>query len=286
MFGFRSDGKKLKKIDPIIRLTSYIMTTRNDAQVEMVKDVNCENIDAFIKEQFEKGNKFTYMHCVIAGLVRMIALRPKLNRFIMSGRVYARPKIYMSFAIKKTLEDEGAETTIKLAFTGHESIYDVKEMMDKAIAEASVQKEETKTDKLAAKLLKLPHVVLSPAVGFLKLMDKLGILPKAVIEASPFHTSCFVTNMKSLGMDYVYHHLYNFGTTGIFVGMGKEKLEPIVNMDDQVVPGKVMKLGLTVDERICDGFYYARSVKLGVKNISNPQLLEQRLETVLLDPEL
>ena len=173
MFGYRSDGKKLKKVDPIIRLTSYIMPKRNDAQVELVKDINCEGMDAFINRKSAEDVRFTYMHVVVAGIVRMLAQRPRLNRFVMSGRVYARKKIYVAFVVKKNLHDDAEETTIKLAFTGHESIYDVKEMMDNEIAKANVVKEETKVDKLANSLLKLPHIILSPAIGFIKLLDKM-----------------------------------------------------------------------------------------------------------------
>ena len=286
MFGYRSDGKKLKNVDPIIRLTSYIMPHRNDAQVELVKDIKCEGMDNFIKEKIEQGIKYNYMHIVIASVIRMMAERPRLNRFVMKGRVYARKKIYISFAVKKHLDDDADETTIKLGFSGHESIFDIKQMIDEEIAKANVVKEETKTDALAKKLLRLPHFILSPAVGTLKMMDRNGILPKSVLEASPFHTSCFVTNMKSIGTEHLFHHIYNFGTTTIFVGMGKEKMEAVVNMDGQIVPEKIMKLGLVIDERICDGFYYAKSLKLGVKYMQNPSLLEERLETVPLDPDL
>lgn len=286
MFGFRSDGKKLKKVDPIIRLTSYIMPHRDDAQVFTQKGVRCENIDTFIREKFDEGIKISYMHVVIAGVVRMLAERPRLNRFIMSGRVYARNKIYISFAVKKTLSDNGEETTIKIGFTGHESIYDIKNMIDQEIAKSNVQKEETKTDKIANSLLKLPHFVLSPAVGFLKFLDKIGNLPKGILEASPFHTSCFVTNMKSIGMNTVLHHIYNFGTTGIFISMGKEKNEAVVNENGELAVDKLMELGIVIDERLCDGFYFGKSLKLGINYMNNPKLLEQRLETVQLDPDL
>lgn len=286
MFGFRSDGIKLKNIDPTVRLTSYIMKTRNDAQVEMEKSVNCSGIDNFIKQEFERGNKFSYMHVVIAAIVRMYALRPKTNRFIMAGRVYSRRNIHISFTIKKRLDDEAPDTTIKLVFTGHESIYDVKEAMDNAIKKSSVITQDTKTDKLAKKLLNLPHFILSPFVGFIKLLDRFGIMPKAIIDASPFHTSCYLTNLKSLGTEHVFHHIYNFGTTGIFVAMGKEKNEAVVNRDGQLAAAKIMRLGVVIDERVCDGFYYARSLKTFVKHAENPNSLTERLSEVVVDSDL
>lgn len=286
MFGFRNDGKKLKKIDPIIRLTSYIMPQRNDAQVFTERNLVCDNVDKFIRENFEKGIKISYMHVIIASVIRMLAERPRLNRFIMNGNVYARNKIYISFAVKKTLSDDGEETTLKLEFTGHESIYDIKKMIDEEIAKSNVQKEPTKTDKVANNLLKLPHFILSPAMGFIKWLDKIGALSKGLLQASPFHTSCFVTSLKSIGMSTVLHHLYNFGTTGIFISMGKEKMEAVINKHDEVVPAKILKLGISIDERLCDGFYASKSLKLVINYMQNPELLTTRLETVQLDPDL
>lgn len=285
MFGFRSDGKKLKRIDPILRFTSYIMKKRYDAQVEMVKDLRCEEIDKYIKRKLEEGIKFTYMHIMIAGLVRMYALRPKLNRFVMSGRIYGRKKIYIAFAVKKRLTDDADETTIKIAFTGKETLLEIKDMIDEQIAKNAQITAENNTDKLVKKLLKLPHFILNPAIGFLKYLDKIGALPKSILEVSPFHTSCFVTNMKSIGTNYVYHHLYEFGTTGLFVAIGKERFEPCIDLFGNVEVGKVAKLGLVIDERICDGLYYAKSIRVGSQYIQNPSLLEEPLTELPADPE-
>ena len=285
MFGFRSDGKKLKKIDPIIRFTSYIMKKRYDAQVEMVKEVRCEEIDAFIKENLNKGIKYTYMHIVIASLVRMYALRPKLNRFVMNGRVYHRNQIFVSFAVKKHLDDNSDETTIKLSFTGKETLYQIKEKIDTAIAKNMGKSSSNSTDRFASLLTKIPHFILNPVISFLMWLDKVGAMPKFIINLSPFHTSCFLTNMKSIGTGYVYHHLYDFGTTGLFVGMGKEKYEPCVDLFGKLEVGKVMKLGLVIDERICDGLYYAKSIRVAHKYLQNPKLLETPLETLPVDPE-
>lgn len=284
MFGFRSDGKKLKKVDPIIRFTTYIMPKRYDAQVEMVKEIRCEEMDKYIREKNEQGIKLSYMHIVIAGLVRMYALRPKLNRFVMSGRVYRRNKIYISFTIKQKLIDDADEATIKIAFTGHESLMQIKDMIDTEIAKNVKSLDKNSTVKTANGFLKLPHFILKPTLGFVKWLDKCGMMPKKIIEASPFHTSCFLTNMKSIGTNFVYHHIYDFGTTGLFVSMGKEKYEPCIDAFGKYEIGKVMKLGLVIDERLCDGLYYAKAIKIGTKHIQNPRLLEEGLKEVYTDP--
>lgn len=281
----RRDGIKLKHCDPILRMTSYIMPYRYDAQVFNKAVLKCENIDKFIREESEKGNKFKYMHIVIAGLVRMYALRPKMNRFIINRKIYARKGISICFALKKTLKENAPETTLKLEFTGKESIYEVKEIVDKAIAENCKIEDSNDTDKLANNLLKLPNWFLKFVMKFVRFLDNHGMLPKGLLKASPFHTTCFLTNMKSLGTDYVYHHLYDFGTTGQFISMGKEHLESVIE-NDEITKRKIMKLGMVVDERICDGLYYAHGIKYGTKFIQNPELLKESLDEIVVDDEI
>ena len=281
----RKDGIKLKHCDPILRMTSYIMPYRYDAQVFCKARIKCEKIDEFIREQSAKGVKFNYMHIVIAGLVRMYANRPKMNRFIMNRKIYARKGISVCFAVKKTLREDAPETTLKLNFTGKESIYEIKEIIDNAIKENAKVEDTNETDKLVGKLLKLPNWLLKFAVKFLRFMDNHGMVPKKLLEASPFHTTLFLTNMKSLGSSYVYHHLYDFGTTSQFISMGKEKEETVVS-GGEITKGKIMDLGMVVDERICDGLYYAHGIKYGTKYIENPTLLLESLDSIVEDNEI
>ena len=289
MFGRRSDGKKLKNIDPIIRLTSFIMPQRYDAMVNSRNRIDCTKIDEFIKRKAEEGIKISYMDIVIAGLVRMYALRPKLNRFIMNGNIYSRNKIQIAFTVKKRLLDTSDETTVKLDFDGTENLYQVKEKIDAEVAKNKGDDASNGTDKTAKILLKLPTWLLKFVMGIIKCLDRHGNLPKSLINVSPFHTSCFLTNMRSINASYVYHHIYDFGTTGLFISMGKDSLEPIVNpITEQIEIKKVMDMGLVIDERICDGLYNSYAIKIGSKYIENPELLEEGLKPgeVKKDPDL
>lgn len=280
----RKDGVKLKHCDPILRMTSYIMPYRYDAQVFSKANIKCENIDEFIRQEKERGNNFTYMHVVIAGLVRMYANRPKMNRFIKNRKIYARNGITICFAAKKTLKEDAPETTLKIEFTGKESIYEIKDKIDKVMLENLKVEDSNETDKLAGRLLSLPNWLLKFAMCVLRFMDNHGMLPKKLINASPFHTTLFLTNMKSLSTDYVYHHIYDFGTTGQFISMGKEHYETVVE-DGEIVKRKIMKLGMAIDERLCDGFYYSKGIKFGTKFIENPNLLKEPLKEIVEDNE-
>lgn len=282
MFGKRSDGKKIKTIDPFFRLIPHIMFKRYDASNSLNMKVNCETLDAYIAKKREEDVSINYMHIIIASIVRIFALRPQLNRFVMNGRLYKRDKIYVSFSVKKRLKEEAEETTIKLEFTGKENIFEVKKMVDESIRQVVSAKEDNSTDKTARLFAHLPNFLLKYSVKFCKFLDRHGMLPKALIKASPFHTSCFLTNLKSIHMNYIYHHLYDFGTTGMFVSMGKEAMEPIVK-DGQVVPAKIMNLGIVADERCCDGFYHANSLRLFKRIIENPSILEKNLDAPVPD---
>lgn len=275
MFGFRSDGVRVK-VDPETMLVPIIMKTRNDAMNFNVLDLRCEPLDAWIREKREKeGITFSYMDIILAGAVRMYALRPHLNRFAIGGRIYQRNGLYVSFTAKKGLNDDSPDATMKIRFTGRENVYQVKQLLEESIRKAT--KETNSTEKTAKFLNVIPNFFVKFAVNTLRVMDYFGILPKGLIKASPFHTSFYFTNLKSLHGDYIHHHLYNFGTTGMFYSIGKERMEPVVE-DDKVVPGKVLKMGMTTEERYCDGFYFVKSMRMFKKLMQDPSMLEEELD--------
>lgn len=283
MFGKRSDGKRIKTIDPFFKLIPHIMFERHDASNSMNLKVDCAALDAYIAKKREENISINYMHIIIASIVRIFALKPHLNRFVMNGRLFKRNKIYVSFSVKKKLKEEAEESTIKLEFEGTENIFEIKEKVDEGIRETCAIQKDNSTDKTAKIFSILPNFFLKYSIKFCKFLDRHGMLPKAIIKASPFHTSCFLTNLKSIHMNYIYHHLYDFGTTGMFVSMGKEAMEPVVNQNGEVVPAKIMNLGIVADERLCDGFYHANSLRLFKRIIENPTVLEKRLEKINQD---
>jgi len=280
MFGRRSDGKLIKTIDPLTKLMPHIMKERNDAHVLAPLEVECSGMDEWIFKERRLGRRFTYMDLIVAGLVRTLAIRPKLNRFVVNSRFYKRNRIQISLMIKKQLKDTAEEGAIKLTFDGTETIYDIHEKMQKEIDQNAHLSSENDTDKLAKLLTIVPHFMIRGLVNFLMWLDRIGHLPKSVIDASPFHTSLFLTNMKSIKMGYVYHHIYNFGTCSVFLSMGKERYVPVVVDADEEKIGirKIITIGGAVDERITDGLYNSNSIRESVKMLLNPAVLETPLE--------
>jgi hypothetical protein len=285
MFGLRSDGKKVKNIDPFMRIVPHIMFHRNDAMVMQLQEIDCSAMDKYILDKRKTENlRLTYMDIVMASFVRVVSLRPKLNRFIMNGKIYKRNKIQISLAVKKRLTDQAEETTIKVTFDGSESIREVTERVNEIIKENKGNDAFNNTDRIAKILTRVPNFFIKVMVRFLMWLDKHGMLSKSILEASPFHTSIFLVNLKSIKMETVYHHIYNFGTTGLFVSMGKEKFEPVVDqLTKEITVKKIMKMGVVVDERITDGLYNSLSLREFKKIMENPYILDERNENVLKD---
>ena len=277
MFGHRPDGRKVKNASLLFRVVPHIMPTRNDSQVYFTQDIPIKGMDEFINKKAEEDIKVTYMQIVYAAIVKTIALKPELNRFIVNRIPYERDGIWISLAVKKSLSEDGEETLFKLRFDGTESFMEIKEKLEKTINENKAEDSENDMAKFVRKLEKTPNIILKTVISTLKFMDRYGIMPKSIVALSPFHTSAFLTNVGSLGLDAIYHHIYNFGTTSMFFAMGKKKKD-YVPEDDEIVEEKCISFAFVGDERICDGYYFASSFKQLVKFIKKPELMEEKEE--------
>lgn len=285
MLGDRVDGRRIRKVDPMQLITGFLMKKRYDSMNMYEDTINCETWDRYIREKTEQGINIGYMHIFIAGVVRMLALKPRLNRFVMNGKLYARPKIWVSFTIHPELTIDSPDTTIKLEFEGTETILEIAETINEAIRKETVLRTgENDTDKLARVLTSLPACVLNVIAAVVMWMDRHNILPKSIIEFSPFHTSFYITNLKSLGVNPVFHHTCEFGTNGLFFAMGKEKQVPTAEKGNVTVH-KLMPFTLVCDERFCDGLYFALALREFRKIMKDPKSLEVPLEKKVEDTE-
>lgn len=277
MFGHRSDGKKVKGMGIIDKAEPFFMPQRIDAVNYTTVKIKCDTIDEFIARERKNGISYSYMHIIMAAIVRILYIRKKLNRFIMRGSIYQRNTISISMDIKKKLEDDGEQVTLKMFFTGRESIEEVKKIVDDEIAKNLKEDEVHTTTKTAGKLIHLPDFMFRWFMAFVRFLDRHGMLPKGLIKASPFHTSCFLTNLKSIKLNYIFHHLYNFGTTTIFISMGKEQVEPYVENNKELKIAKILTFGVSLDERVADGLYMGKSLRLFSDMIKNPDNLKTSL---------
>ncbi len=276
MFGKRADGVRVKKVDPFMKIIPYIMKTRVDSQVFFEDSVDINNVSNYIKKvKEEKEINLSYMTVITCALGRILLERPQINRFIRNCRLYQRNGVEICFAIKKQLTDEGEETTIKLPIYETDTIFDVHKRMSELIEKNKQAEVKNFVNKIANLLMSFPNWIIKLFIGLITWFDDNEIMPKSLIKVSPFHASAFVTNVGSLGIHSIYHHIYEFGTISIFLAMGR-KYEKVTSDG----PKKYITLKAVTDERICDGKYYAGSFNLLMKYINKPELMELSYEKI------
>lgn len=282
MFSKRYDGVKVKDLPIIEKAGPYFMPQRIDAINYYTQSVPCAPLDKWIQETKEKtGEHYGYTDILLAAIIRMLYERPKTNRFVNNCIIYQRKWVSISIVAKKKLTDDGDEDTLKFYFTGRESLPEIKKRFRDEVEKFTTPEATHKTAKTANTLNHLPNWAFKTFMWLARVMDKHNCLPKGLIDASPFHTSLFLTDLRSIKLDKIYHHIYNFGNTSIFCALGKPKYVPVADVTGEVKVEKRFDLGLSLDERICDGLYYSYSIKLLLKYLENPELLMERLP----DPE-
>ncbi len=283
MFGKRFDGWALRSKDSFMNMIPLIMTKRNDSEVFLNLDVECKCFENYIKQKKKEGIKISHLSIILAAYIRIVSQRPDINRFAMGTKVYVRKHLTVSFAIVKQLTaDRVIETTVKLYFSPTDTIFDVAEKVENIILKGKKVQSETPTDKVASIIFKIPF--LAPTlVGLIKAIDRVGLLPMFIINASPFHTSMFITNMASIRMPTVYHHIYNFGTTSVFASLGKREERVVINKNGELKNTSIIPMAFVIDERITSGAVYAKALHLWEKYLKNPELLEIPPENVFHD---
>ena len=249
----RPDGTRVKDLPPLVAAIPYIMPKRYDAWNTITENIDEEVIKEFIRNQRRQGVRLNHMSVIISAYYKATLENPKLNYFIMNRKIYKRNHFCVSFVIMKKLADGSpSETTLKIYLEPEDTVFTVNEKIRKVI-EANQQTEQSNsTDHFARFMFSVPGLPRF-VIGLAYFLDRHGLLPRKVIELSPFHTSLFITNLASIKTSFIHHHCYEFGTTSVFVCMGK----PVPNYMSGDLSKKMMPLGIVMDERICTGYEYA-----------------------------
>ncbi|MDD3334860.1 MAG: hypothetical protein PHI98_05000 [Eubacteriales bacterium] len=274
MFGHRPEGRRIKDVDPIVQVTPHLMPMRCDAQVFLAHDVEYEPMMRYIAQKSREGVKITFMEILIASFVRGVSQVPEINRFIMNKKFYNRKELTCSFTMLLDTPDGSLEeTAVKIMFDPSDTIYDVSARVKDTIAQNRKPEDPGFALKLARVAVKIPGLLLVLA-GLIRFLDRYGLLPKSLIDALPFHTSMFVTNMASIGMTRVYHHIYNFGNTSLFFSIGNPERSYGVNAGGDIIRKCILPIGITADERVCGGAVYAKLFAVMKHCLRHPEELE------------
>lgn len=281
--GDRYDGWRVRKVDPVFAVIPYFLRSRLDSQVFFEERISIDNIEAFIKEHKEDIPGLSIMHVIIASMIRVVSQRPNLNRFIMWNKIFARNYLSFSIVIKRSLTDDGEETLIKPNFMPTDTLYDVVRKIQEEYDESLPEGSQNLSDRVLKLFGFFPDFLMRSAVFTLTWLDKIGLLPRAIEQISPWHSSVFLTNIGSIGAESVYHHLYEFGNCSIFMAMGKKSQRHTVLRSGEMTQYKSIMLRFVVDERICDGFYYASSLRTLNRILQDPEQLLMPPEQVIVD---
>ncbi len=281
--GDRYDGWRVRKVDALFSVVPFILPKRTDSEVFFAVKIPIESIENFVREHKKEMPGLSIMDVVIASLVRLISQRPYLNRFIVWNKIFARNHVSFSIAIKRSMTIDGEETVIKPYYLPTDSLQDVVRKTNLELQNNQQVGQENSSDAISKFMGYLPDFLLRSVIFSIKQLDRIGLMPKLFFEASPFHTSVFLTNLGSIGIESIYHHLYEFGTCSAFASMGKKSSKKVVNNDGTIKAIKTIELKFVLDERICDGFYYASAIRLLEKIIANPSALLLPPEAVIID---
>lgn len=284
-FGDRPDGYRLRSLQPMSKVSPYIMPNRSGASVYFHESIEITEAENYIRKKRNQGLKnFGFMHLLLAAYVRVISQRPQANRFLSGQRVYSHgDDIVVNLTIKREMTLEAEETIVKMHFTPTDTADDIYYKLQKLIEENKEVNPDSNFDNTAKIFNYIPGLVLKFAIWFLKLLDYFGLLPKKLIEVSPFHGSMFITSMGSLGVPPVFHHLYDFGNIPVFLSFGAKYKKTELKPDGTPVQKKYIDYNIVCDERICDGFYLASSFKLFKTYFRNPHILDEKPATVAHD---
>ena len=285
-WGDRSDGRRVRTLHPMAQITSYFQWERNICSNFFEESFEITNVERYIRQKRREGmTDFGITHVLLAAYVRGVARYPQLNRFVSGQKVYSRGEdIQYCMVIKKEMRVDSPDTSIKVHLNPKDTTRDVYEKLNAAVEKVKATKElDSNLDGLIMALNLIPGVFLKFTVWLLKFLDYFGLLPRFLLELSPFHGSLFFTSMGSLGIPPIYHHLYDFGNLPVFGAFGMKRKANEVLEDGTVVQRKYIDVKFVLDERIVDGYYYATFFKYFRTLMRHPELLDQPPETVATD---
>jgi hypothetical protein len=283
IFKDRYDGWRVNKVDAVFRIIPYFLRTRIDAQNLFEERIPIDHLEQFVKKYKDEIPGLSIMHIIIAALVRLVSQRPSLNRFVVWNKIFARKHLNFSIVVKRSLTDEGEETLIKPEFDLEDTLVDIAQKIRVELENNQQTGQQNGSDKTSKILGILPDFLLRTVVWLFFWLDKIGLLPKTIYRVSPWHCSIFLTNIGSIGVESIYHHLYEFGTCSMFVAMGKKSRENIIEKDGDILEQKSVALKFVLDERVCDGFYYASSMRQLNKILLDPSVLLTPPENIVHD---
>lgn len=283
-FGDRKEGRLLRSLPAFAKFVPFIMPTRNDACNQYEESFEVSDVDRRLRKLRVDGYKgIGILHFIIAAYIRGVSMLPGMNRFVVGRRIYARDNIEVVMTVKRSLSIDATETTIKVVFEPTDTIFDVYRKMSEKIDEIKTVEGNNNTEDVAEAMCKAPRFLLRFALTILRIMDYFGWLPQSLLDASPFHGSMIITDLGSLRIGPIYHHIYNFGTLPVFISFGAKRHAYELDRHGNMVDRKYVDCKFVMDERTVDGHYYAQFLQAFRYICQHPEIVETPPSKVVED---
>lgn len=274
-FGDRKEGRLLRSLPAFAKFVPFIMPTRNDACNQYEESFEVSDVDRRLRKLRVDGYKgIGILHFIIAAYIRGVSMLPGMNRFVVGRRIYARDNIEVVMTVKRSLAIDATETTIKVVFEPTDTIFDVYRKMNEKIDEIKTVEGNNNTEDVAEAMCKAPRFLLRFALTILRIMDYFGWLPQSLLDASPFHGSMIITDLGSLRIGPIYHHIYNFGTLPVFISFSAKRHAYELDRHGNMVDRKYVDCKFVMDERTVDGHYYAQFLQAFRYICQHPEIVE------------
>lgn len=279
-WGDRKDARLVRDIDGMHFIMPLIFPNRSDNEAFISERIDLTNANAYLEKLNEDNPEFKYtlFHLIVTAIIRTVTLRPYMNRFIANGNLYHRNHVSVAFVVKKQFKDESREGLAVVKGKPETNIFTVYESIRRQVTDCRDGKVDESSNFMDI-FVKMPRWLSKSIIKIVTILDKRGKVPSSLIATDPYYATVVLTNLGSIKLKGGYHHLANWGTNSVFVTIGEKKIRPVFAEDSTYKMADTVDLGLTVDERIADGYYYSKTVRLLKKLLENPELLEQSIET-------
>ena len=275
-FGDRKDARRVREITGMQQIMIDIKPHRSVSDVYINNEMDLTKLCEYVDKKKKEGSEITYFHAFVTAIGKVIYNRPKLNWFVANRHMYEHNDVVVSFVAKIAFSDSSEEMMILQKIDEDDNINTISKKIKEQVNKIRKSKEVSKEGANSAidTLGKLPNPIRIPVVGLLKWCDKKGILPKSLASDNLYYSSMIVSNLGSIGCGAIFHNITDFGACSSLCTMGEIKNKVEINEKGKEVTKKVCEFGINLDERIADGFYFAKSLQLLQYIFNNPSLLE------------
>lgn len=277
-WGDRKDGKLLRDIDSMHTIMPLMYPNRCDNEAFISERIDLTNINAYLEKKNAGNPEYAYnlFQIMVTALLKVITLRPKMNRFVANQTMYQHNDVSAAFTVKKIFSDDGGEALAVIHAKDSDNINTVHDEIFRQVSFCRSDEKDPSTASMDV-IQKTPRGLIKLVGRIARFLDRHGWMPKSVIATDPYYSSAVLTNLGSIELHAGYHHLTNWGTNSVFCAIGERKPRPFFDDEGNIEMRDSVDLGLTIDERIADGYYYSKTVRLLRKLLENPELLERPL---------